>query len=377
MHQLPPAAECDLPFTPRSRFVDLYINEEYRGSYLLCEKAEVAKNRVPIKASGKNTETGFFVSLEYPDRLEESDDEHGYTAGGQALIIKNPKKLTDAQMSYVMGRFEEIENALQDDSLEGLNVDWDSFAGKYLMEEFSKNLDAMYSSQNFYCEAKSAKGGTLHEPGRLYAGPVWDYDKTLGNPLIEHNRPVNFQEPWGIYAASSQKDANWWHDLMGSAFFQSKVRALLEQKVSCPAENMIENGLDDLKTLLHASASLDYVRWDPFEHAKYEEPFDFETDYEREAEKIRSFMEERLLFLDNVLFGQVRYDELPIDPQGGEMGQKTLPALEGYPLHEIRNPRLEGKAFAHWKRSDTGEPVDFDEPYDGVPFTLTAVYSAE
>ncbi|MCR4705131.1 MAG: CotH kinase family protein [Lachnospiraceae bacterium] len=368
------AADCGLPFTPRSRFVDLYINEEYRGSYLLCEKAEVAKNRVPIKASGKVTETGFFVSLEYPDRLDEADEEHGYTRGGQALIVKNPKKLTDAQMSYIIGRFEEIENALADDSLESLNVDWDSFAGKYLMEEFSKNLDAMYSSQNFYCEAKDAKGGILHEAGRLYAGPVWDYDKTLGNPLIEHSRPVNFQEPWGIYAASAQKDANWWHDLMGSAFFQGKVRDCLEDRLKDPAKKMIESGLDKLQAMLSASASLDYVRWDPFEHAKYDEPFAFEDDYRGEVERIRSFMEQRLFFLDKALFGQVRYDELPIDPQGGELGQKTLPALEGYPMHEIRHPKLEGKEFDHWERSDNGEPVDFDEPYDGMPFTLRAVY---
>jgi|GEM_PF-2266007 len=371
------AMECELPFTPRSRYVDLYINAEYRGSYLLCEKAEVAKNRVPIKASGKDTQPGFFASLEYPDRLEEADEEHGYTAGGQALIIKNPKKLSDTQMSYIIGRFEEIENALADDTLLERNVDWDSFAGKYLMEEFSKNLDAMYSSQNFYCEAQGAKGGTLHEPGRLYAGPVWDYDKTLGNPLIEHNRPVNFQEPWGIYAASAQKNANWWHDLMGNAFFQGKVRAFLEQTFNGSAEKMIESGLDDLKTMLRASASLDYIRWDPFEHAKYEEPFVFDADYEREVETIRSFMAERLHFLDKVLYGQVRYAELPLDPQGGELGPKTLPALEGYPLREPRDPKMEGKKFDHWVRSDTGEPVDLEEPYDGVPFTLVAVYRDE
>ncbi len=371
------AADIGLPYTPRSRYVDLYINAEYRGSYLLSEKAEVAKNRLPIKVSAKETETGFFAALEYTIRLDESEEAHFVTEGGQGVIIKKPEKPTGAQFDYIRGRFEEIENAIGDDSLETLAVNWESMAAKYLMEEFSKNLDAMYSSQNFYCESKSAKGGEFHEPGVLYAGPVWDYDKTLGNPLIEHNRTENFQEPWGIYAASKQANENWWHNLMESAFFQGKVRACMDEKFNGAVQRLLDHGFDDLTSELRTSASLDYIRWDPFEHGKYEEPFDFETDYEREVKMIRSFMEQRFLFLDKVLFGQVRYDELPLDPANGELYVKTLPALEGYPLHEPRDPKIGGKKLDHWVRTDTGETVEFNEPYDGVPFTLKAVYRDE
>ena len=50
------AALSGLACTPESESVDLYMNGEYRGTYLLCEKVEVNEGRVDIDDLQKETE---------------------------------------------------------------------------------------------------------------------------------------------------------------------------------------------------------------------------------------------------------------------------------------------------------------------------------
>lgn len=50
----------------------------------------------------------------------------------------------------------------------------DSFVKKYLIEEITRNYDGGVTSSFFY-KASDAEGG------KLYAGPVWDYDVSFGN----------------------------------------------------------------------------------------------------------------------------------------------------------------------------------------------------
>jgi len=57
------ADKFGLSYSPKSSFVDLFLNGKYAGLYQLCEKNEVATERVNIG------EDGFLVSLEMQDRL--------------------------------------------------------------------------------------------------------------------------------------------------------------------------------------------------------------------------------------------------------------------------------------------------------------------
>ena len=45
-------------YAPRSKFVELYLNDEYRGVYVLMEKIKRDKNRVPISSLDPNKNSG-------------------------------------------------------------------------------------------------------------------------------------------------------------------------------------------------------------------------------------------------------------------------------------------------------------------------------
>ena len=367
------AGEMGLAYSPVSRFIDLYVNEEYRGSYQLCEKVETGHGRIEIDTETKETETGFLVTLEYAyeDRLAEAEY-YFTTEKGQNVVIKRPKNPTESQLAYIEDCFQEIEDMIASGKLDGDRLDVTSFARKYLVEEIGKNLDAMYASQYFYQDALSGE-----EDAKLYAGPVWDYDKTLGNPLIEHTRPVDYQEPRGIFAATKQENASWWYDLYQIPAFREAVIREYEKTALPAIRTMLDGRIDEYCNEIWDSAQMDYMRWDPFEDFKYEEELEFEREYQAEIDNIKAFLTERAEFLSDIWLEGRAYDQITCDPGDGTMYVTKIDAVEGRALKEPRDPKLEGYRFDHWVREDTGEVYDFTETYDGVPFTLRAVYAAE
>lgn len=364
------AADMGLPYSPVSRFVDLYVNEEYRGSYQLSEKVETGAGGIAINTDTRDIKTGFLVTLEYntEDRLAEAEYRF-QTTNGQNVVVKRPKQPTAAQLAYIEQCFQSAEDGIRSGTFPQGQLDVTSFARKYLIEEIGKNLDAMYTSQYFYQDAGE---GQL-----LYAGPVWDYDKTLGNPLIEHTRPVDFQAPQGIYAAAKQEDASWWYDLWQIPAFRE--RAIEEfAKTAVPAiDGMLETKIDAYRDEVWESAAMDYMRWDPFEDFKYGNELAFEQEYQAEIDGIKEFLTKRKAFLTDIWLEGRAYDRIPLDAGEGTIYVQNIDAVEGRTLAEPRDPKLEGYRFAGWIREDTGEPYDFTQPYDGIPFTLRAVYSEE
>lgn len=360
------AADMELAYSPVSQHVDLYINDEYRGSYQLSEKVEAAENRLPIDVSGKGEQPGFLLSLEYQteDRLT-ADEYYFLTENAQAVVIKRPKKPSEEVQRYIQNVFQNMETQIRAGDLTKSNIDAESFAKKYLIEEIGKNLDAMYTSQYFYKDADDAT---------IYAGPVWDYDKTLGNPLIEHTRPVNYQEPKGIYAATKQKNASWWYDLYQIPEFRELVIGEYRENARPAIQRMLEERIDAYCAEIWDSAYMDYMRWDTFENFKYEEDVAFETEYQAEIDGLKVFLQQREQFLTDIWLENRAYHQITCDPDGGVMYVTELDAVEGRMIGEPRDPKKEGYDFVGWIREDTQENYDFTEPYDGSPFTLKAVY---
>lgn len=217
------ADAAGLAFTSKTQAVDLYLNNEYRGSYLLCEKIQIGDSRVEIRDLEKATEKlnaeelsdyrafrkqygkgsgkgrmipnepadvsgGYLLELEYQDRylLEPSGV---VTTRGQCVIIKEPAHAGPRQVDYVYELVQGFENAIfSPDGIDPVSkkhysefVNLESLAKKYLVEEITKNYDGNRSSLFFYKPADSQS--TL-----AFCGPAWDYDIALGNYATSRNQ---------------------------------------------------------------------------------------------------------------------------------------------------------------------------------------------
>lgn len=212
-----------LDYTPTIRVFDFYDNGNYHGTYTVCEKVEVGKSGLlsgvaslddaneevnpewedaEQKTNGKSsTSKGFYKYVDTPDpeditggyllefELSERFDNEvsGFVSSkGQPVVVKYPEFASKNEVLYIMDLFNKAESAIYDADadIEEISkyVDVESFAKMYLIQEFSKNIDAAVTS--FYIYKQADKDGD----GKLHASPVWDYDWTCGQ--FNDNRTV-------------------------------------------------------------------------------------------------------------------------------------------------------------------------------------------
>ena len=177
-----------MPYSPDSRFVDLYTNGVYQGTYQACLKIEVGKNAL-ISDFGEDDyldkETGGvkkdFSFVTEIDSSPAEDDFHFSVQNGNNLTMKSPELSSDdpnlaAVRGYVKGRFNTMFNKLNSKAEDvGDYIDLDSLAKSYIINELGKNWDS--GATSFFLTYKPDSEGVY----KFYAAPVWDFDNTLGN----------------------------------------------------------------------------------------------------------------------------------------------------------------------------------------------------
>jgi hypothetical protein len=174
----------DLPYTPAVRHVEVVLNGQYNGVYVLTEHQEVGADRVDITEMEDTDNTGVELTggyrLEIDDRLEENNEPGFRTAQRVPVVVKDPDPMTPEQRSYISSYVQAFENALFStdfaDPVAGYRryLDVDSFVDHYLVQELTRNQDVFWSSTFFTKER-----GEDH----FRFGPVWDFDRSMGTLL--------------------------------------------------------------------------------------------------------------------------------------------------------------------------------------------------
>ena len=172
----------NFPFTPQTWFVHLYLDGEYRGVYLVADEREADTGRGDLYLHEDPTISEFMI--EFDTRLsweaEDPVNTHWVNVRGP-WDIRWPS--TSAWMDdennphalYVDDFLTRLDNAIltgDEDTIRAM-LDLDSFVDFYLLQEFTKNQDARWSSLFFQIRGQG-------DDRRLYAGPVWDFDLSAG-----------------------------------------------------------------------------------------------------------------------------------------------------------------------------------------------------
>lgn len=209
------AAELGLAYSPHSRPVDLYYDGEYLGSYQLSEKTELGTNRVDLNdleadiqaanpdvtdfdaltlaqgMTNAGTPTQYADGLREPSRLtggyllEIDIEDRAYeevswfnSSLGLFLVVKSPEFATKDTMGYISTCWQSFEDAAVNGGVHPVTgfpytdyMDRDSLVKCYLILELAMDGDAFRSSTYFY---------KPENEGKLYAGPVWDFDTGYG-----------------------------------------------------------------------------------------------------------------------------------------------------------------------------------------------------
>lgn len=304
------ANEVGLDYSPESRFVDLYANGEYLGTYQLTQKVEAGDgDLVDITDLQGNTEDAVAAATGNEDvDLEElygnskyssngknafnipynpDDITGGYlmefvvsidepsnftTSGGQKVNMKAPEFCSVAQINYISSFMQDLENALY--SSTGYNskgkhytdyIDIKSAAIMYLLQEFAVNIDGGISSCYFY------KDSDLTGDGKVHASPCWDFDVSLGN-LTNQKDGVSMtsNDKWFIknsYRYSSTRTI--FSQLCQHNDFMAEVEKIWRENF-VPALSIATGETEgtgrlqsmyDYYNLLNSSSVMNYTRW--------------------------------------------------------------------------------------------------------------------
>lgn len=220
-----------------SIFTDLYADGSYRGTYQLCERIQVQKNRLDIRDLEEDTEklndkpleayprvivgadnindcktgcykyfdipndpkditSGYLLQFQQWNRFHYKAESGFVTARGQVVEIDSPEKASQNQVLYIRDFMQELEDAIYSET--GYNslgkhysdyIDVDSLAAAYIIDELSMNVDGGATSFYMYKESDTKGDGKLH------FAPVWDYDLAYGT--------------FGKYAKNSDGEVGW------------------------------------------------------------------------------------------------------------------------------------------------------------------------
>ncbi len=317
VHEL--AEGIGMRFIPRMTFCDVYINHEYRGNYLLSQKPTVGASTVDIQdLSRLNAEVnstdyynnphfgedvgsrkgicdmknpvditgGYLLERNYIDKYR--DKESGIiTIAGNPFIIREPRYASMEEVDYIGRTMDNIESAIYsrtDTATSGQDlselIDLKSFADKYVLEEFSLNAAQAATSAWYYKDSDQVDG-------KLYAGPVWDYDKAFGD--AEHYEDPTFLSKSSSYYALNRA-TDWFAQLYRKSDFLQLVKTIYCEQFKNALNDVMENRVPYFEDLIDSSAAMDQIRW-PDMHPR---------NYHDEIEAMRKWITARIVFLDKI-----------------------------------------------------------------------------
>jgi hypothetical protein len=196
-------------YASRTRFVELVLNNDYRGVYVFMEKIKRDRNRVDIADLSPEENTGDDLTGGYIVKLDKFDGSNtgggwaspyrppGYTKSDQRIYFQfdypKSRNITPEQAAYIENYVTAFEDALQklpaSDLKNGYKsfIDLESFVDFAIINELSRNVDG-YRLSTFLHKDKDSKDG------KLYIGPIWDFNLAFGNADYYNGSDI---EGWG------------------------------------------------------------------------------------------------------------------------------------------------------------------------------------
>ena len=244
----------NMAWNPHCQPVELVLNGEHMGSYLLIEQVRVDNDRVNITEmtnadnSGNAVTGGYLLELDFHYDNEFQWKDHNIPF---AVKYPDPQDLTSQQKSYIKNYIAEVANVIYGSSFaDPVNgyakyLDVNSFIDYWIVFEVMTNHELGNPGSVMFHKDRG---------GLLTAGPCWDFD-------------------WGVlsfYTSNGEtglvnKHAIWYDRLFKDDAFKAKVKARFNELL--PQLETIPAYMEECRALLSESAKLNFAMWNPAEDA--------------------------------------------------------------------------------------------------------------
>ena len=401
-------AQMGLDYTPQCVPVDVVMNGEYYGSYLLCEQIRIGDSRVAIddleadEDSMKATELpfisgGYLLSMSPYGNEDEANIFE--TLKGVSMFIESPSFEdfdNDTQRQYIIAFIQATENAIFSPGFKSGDVrytdllDLDAAAKYWWIQEFSANGDAYGSGSTFLYKTRDKEGedGAPGESGKLFWGPLWDFDYVAWGDLDYGGDPPggfeNTSMPWFDRMkedpAFAEKQLAYWTGKDGEEEVPS-LDALLTEIVR--DGGLLDQYYEQTKT----SWKYDHEKWGAYSEGWGDEYAGETGDTPAQAAEPRTYKEE-VDQLRNWIIGRqnnVNQEIGSLTPEivtvTFKVGSKTLDTIQvrkGYCIESFPEaPAKKGYVFRGWESKEFGIISEGEEISENMVLTPSYVKESQ
>ena len=256
-------------YSPKYRFCELLLNNEYMGIYLLIEKIKRDKNRIDIEEMNINDVEFEDISGGYIIQIDRSsDNKNKYwtssfnSSSGDSIYFQYiyPKwdNINDYQKSYVQELIYNFEaSIIYNNNLYLYNlydnlINVESFIDYFIISELSKNIDAYRFSTYLYKNHDDIDK-------RIHIGPVWDFNWAYGNSTFCE---ADITEGWEFNTSCGKYNPIWYSILTKDSVFNDLLKCrwnhLRREIVSI---DNINSFIDSLSNNYKEGFERDFLRW--------------------------------------------------------------------------------------------------------------------
>ena len=250
-----------MPFNPGYKFVDLVINDDYRGTYQVSDHCEIDADRINI-----NEDTGWYV--EFQGKTQMCDYPMFFAEQGLIMNINNPEpayagtETTRADSAAVeQPIIDEVKEWFQNSWQKGFasgftspTTGWRAYNDEeslmkfWIITEITGDYDGLMSVKA-YREAD----------GKLCWGPVWDKDLAYGN--YSSMASANTTLVANMSGNASSIDDYFANNFAKDPAFMAKVKAKMDELVAGGLKTTLCEKIDELATIVAQTEALNEEKW--------------------------------------------------------------------------------------------------------------------
>jgi len=304
-------------WAPRTRFCELYINNDYRGLYVLMERIKRDRNRVdiaklePHEVSGSDLTGGYILSIDRPEDYYWISPYKGMNGYGNILIniiYPDPSTMPIQQKQYIQNYVTQFENAMNSSSFTNQYTGYrayaniESFVDYFIMNEISRNVDAYRLSTFFYKDKDK----------RMVMGPLWDYNLAFGN--ADYYQGYNTQG-WVIQGVGYNDGFQipfWWEKIRTDSYFNNKLKdRWIELRAGPFSKDSIMAYIDSIGNLLSEAQVRNFQRFQVLGRYVWPNYFVGNT-YQQEIDFMKNWISARINWMDQQINLITGVDEISI-----------------------------------------------------------------
>ncbi|HTN46658.1 MAG TPA: CotH kinase family protein [Flavipsychrobacter sp.] len=302
-------------YAPRTAFVELFINKQYQGVYVLMEKIKRDVNRVDISKMTTADTAGDALTGGYIIKIDKTTGGNGdgwdskidppVHPNGQKIAYQyeypKPEDIMPKQKAYIEKFVDSFELALDTKSLYDTNTGWrkygaePSFLRYFILNELAKNVDG-YRISTFLYKTKNTKGN------KLFVGPPWDYDIAFHNAdYCDADIDTGWSYQFGINSCSTDDHqvAFWWSKFMQDTVFKNNLKCMYSQLRTTVLDTVwLFHYIDSCATVLSAPQTRNFSLWPIIGKYVWPNPSPVPNSYAGEITELKQYLKRRLAWLD-------------------------------------------------------------------------------